>query len=229
MKKIIFTALLTFLFCSPILAQNTESYLRKLENDASSVRLHPHQFIYATQTLAQGHYSKVEVQQPIPPKTFEFFQADGKVWQNQASKPVSDEFRFKNLPYLVNDFNEFLAKHASTLRLSVLDLNRFYTLRENKDYVALFQTVIAKNNPQHKISALTVEFLCDDIENDCNREFNRVKPEQVAQLWEKAQTNGLLNKQLFVVRYVSSKGEQVGDQELWRFHSGFGPRYFEDM
>ncbi|MCY7297214.1 hypothetical protein [Alteromonas sp. a30] len=223
----------TLLFSLGLFSQYAEAneFLEKIKLDARSIEMDPHQFIYSTQVLAQNKYRSKDEKHPLPDDFFKLMKAGSEFWEGKLNPNTTPPIgvRMQLLPKSVKMINELVFNHANELNLSLLDLSRFYSLKENNDYAELFKLDAYAAVPDGNIGSYTIELQCKIKSQDCNRSFNRVDPNQVAAFWQELVEKGIKNKQLFTVMYIDVDGSQVGKPELWRFYSTFGPRYLEDI
>lgn len=210
---------------------NANEYLEKIKLDAKSIEMDPHHFIYSTQVLAQNKYRGKDEKHPLTNDFFKLMKAGSEFWEgklNPKTTPPMD-VRMQLLPKSVKMINEVIFNHANALNLSLLDLTRFYSLSENRDYAELFEPDAYKAVPASYVSNYNIKLQCQHTSQNCKRAFNRVNPKQVAKLWQELVEKGIKNKQLFTVTYFDEGTKQAEKTELWRFYSTLGPRYLEDI
>lgn len=230
MRKLLLITILISTSITHAFAQTRDALFHKINEDAKALNLHPHQFLLATQTLAQNQYQSVDEKQPIPHDYFNLLLKNSDYWQgNLSTQAVSDEYissKIEALPQAINYLNNRILKHANALQISLLDLNRFYSLRENSDYTELFIPV-AFPEKQNIAPIASVIFTLPNTSpiESTTKQFKRSHPSHVAHLWHKAITAGLQDKQFFGVTYTYENADEVKTHELWRFYEGMGPRF----
>lgn len=234
--KIVFALLLITTSCFVNSVELEQSVLiQKIQEHAAKVDLHERHFIFATQALSQSQIRFEDTKVAIPQRLFEFTSKNGDfLWKNEIKNDkdkafTKDELRVKALPSLLKQANDIYVNHANALRISVVDLPRFYQLKNDPQFAELFSSTSNISEHAKLISNITIEMQCSSIKHDCKRELKRSDPEHVAALWKQAAHYDVLDSQRFVLRYINVEGEQIGNQEVWRYHEHFGPRFFEVM
>ena len=234
MKYIIISITYLLLITSKSYAQSAEEFIDRIANDAASIQMDPRHFLYSTQVLAQNKLHRKIAARVIPESAFRIFDSNVDHWNlsevSGEEKTKYEELQTARLKVLVEGLNKDVYAHANALRISLLDLPKFYTLKDIPSYAPLFEPLPFGPAPKEdKITTLTIEVLCQFTEQNCKRQLNRTNPKYVAKFWVDSINNDLNNNALFTVRYVDKSGQQVGNQELWRFHEAFGPRFIEAL
>lgn len=199
-----------------------------IKQHASIVDLHERQYLHATQALSQAQIKYDADNYPLEKSLFNLGSKKGNIWTN--SKSLSQERTlFNQLPHVLDKMNTGIVAHANALKLSVLDLPRFYQLASHSDFAFLFNLSHQHNVPQKNSNPATVEVLCKLTADLCRSELKHSSVKMVARIWDKATKQNISNRQEFEVQYLDSDTQALISQEVWVFYDKIGPRYLRNM
>lgn len=210
--------------------QQADIFAKKIEAHAQIAGLHLRQYIHATQQLGKARFEPKMGFSTPDKETLEFDPYTSKRWKERFEHLTSEKEKevllWKTDKMLTLKRNEVMYKIANSLNLDIFKLKAFFELSDNP----LFKDIISPNIPlpeeNHNIPPQVIEMPC--LDGTCNSDFIQTDVENVAKVWQSANNANVPNKQLFIVRYVNSQGEQVGLQEYWRHYEKLGPRFYNN-
>lgn len=209
-------------------AMALSQYENMIQQQAQSIDLHERQFLYATQALSQAQidYTQYKAQYPLEQSLFRLASHSGKVWSANPNKQ-KEKHIFKQLPLVLKEINNGILAHANALKLSVLDLPRFYQLASDPDFAFLFN-MHDEVTVHHQHSAPTIILLdCAEQISDCDEPSARTSITHVASLWQLAEQNDLQHAEEFIVRYSHTSTLVSVREERWIYYDHIGPRFYK--